>query len=234
MQQARKQYRSIPLRSHQAKRNTTGSYVSHAAMPALPDEDQLYQSVNHTSARREALPTKATPTALVRHSYTDNQGRRVIEDGNKRLVIQNNKPGKRGFHWLLYTGFGMLVMVVLWQAGLWTINTVQAHNLDSQYGYPRTYQLNAVVKHHDSASHPSHFIFENLNGQVIVIEIPGGDVSHSIIYSGPRLFNNDASSIPVTGSFEDVNGDGLPDMEIHIQDQTIVFLNNGTKFVPQQ
>jgi hypothetical protein len=96
----------------------------------------------------------------------------------------------------------------------------------------RTFQTDAVVGHGDSEAHPSHFIAINLNRHVIVIEIPGGDISRSIIYSGPVLLGDGQDMTPVTLTFSDVNGDGKPDMILHILDQTIVFLNNGTKFVP--
>jgi len=33
-------------------------------------------------------------------------------------------------------------------------------------------------------------------------------------------------------SFKDVNGDGLLDMEIHIQDQTVVYINQNGQFRP--
>ena len=36
----------------------------------------------------------------------------------------------------------------------------------------------------------------------------------------------------MTLSFKDVNGDGKLDMLVHIQDQTFVFLNDGTQFRP--
>ena len=94
----------------------------------------------------------------------------------------------------------------------------------------RTYQTDAVVGHSDSADNPSHFIAINLNGHVEVIEFPGGDATHAKISIGPPLIGDNASLIPVTVSFKDANGDGKPDMLIHVQDQTIVFLNTGTQF----
>jgi hypothetical protein len=39
---------------------------------------------------------------------------------------------------------------------------------------------------------------------------------------------------PVTGEVRDVNGDGKPDLIVHIQDQTLVFINDGTEFRPLQ
>jgi len=66
---------------------------------------------------------------------------------------------------------------------------------------------------------------------VLVIEMPGGDPSKALIYTGPTLVGDGQDLTPVTLTFVDVNGDGKPDMEIHILDQVIVFLNNGSKFV---
>jgi hypothetical protein len=91
--------------------------------------------------------------------------------------------------------------------------------------------VDAVVGHGDAATHPSHFIAVNLNRKVIVIELPGGDPSKALIYSGPTLVGDGQDLTPITLTFNDVNGDGKPDMEVHILDQVMVFLNNGTKFV---
>jgi len=56
---------------------------------------------------------------------------------------------------------------------------------------------------------------------------------HARIYSGPTLFSDNGDSIPVTLEFSDVNGDGKIDMIVHIGDQKIVYLNDGTQFKPQ-
>lgn len=139
---------------------------------------------------------------------------------------------KRRFHWLFFVGIALLVMIVgyvgLGALGTWWTN----HQNDATYGYPRTFQMDAVVGHHDSADHPSHFIAVNLRGHVTIIEIPGGDFSKSVIYGGPTLLGSGQDLTPVTLSFSDVNHDGEPDMQVHILDQTITFLNNGSKFVP--
>ena len=110
----------------------------------------------------------------------------------------------------------------------------QVHQDDVTYGRPRTYQVDAVVGHNDSVTNPSHFIFLNLNRHVVIIELPGGDTTHSRIYNGPILFGNGQDLTPVTAVFKDVNGDGKIDMIVHIQDQVLVFINDGTQFVPQQ
>ena len=101
------------------------------------------------------------------------------------------------------------------------------------YGYPRTSQIDAVVGHNDSATHKTHFIFLNLNRHVEIIEIPGGDATHTRIFLGPVLFGDGQDLTPITGEIRDVNGDGKPDLIVHIQDEQIVFLNDGTTFKPQ-
>ena len=129
---------------------------------------------------------------------------------------------------------GMLLMAALFlmmnTLGSWW----QVHQDDVTYGRPRTYQVDAVVGHNDSVTNPSHFIFLNLNRHIVIIELPGGDTAHSRIYNGPTLFGNGQDLTPVTAVFKDVNGDGKIDMIVHIQDQVLVFINDGTQFVPQQ
>jgi len=129
---------------------------------------------------------------------------------------------------------GMLLMSLLVFAvsafGSWW----QIHQDDVTYGRPRTFQINAVVGHGDSAANPSHFIFLNLNRHVVIIELPGGDATRARIYNGPTLFGDGQDLTPVTAEFRDVNGDGKPDMIVHIQDQTLIFINDGTQFRPLQ
>ncbi len=119
----------------------------------------------------------------------------------------------------LYVGFQMLAN--------WWIN----HQLDTTYGMPRTYQVDAVVGHEDSVLNPSHFIFLNLGGHVEIIELPGGNPAKARVYIGPTLFSDNASLVPVTGEFKNVNG--TEEMLVHIQDQIIIYVSDGTKFVPK-
>src|SRR5260370_15981753 len=61
-------------------------------------------------------------------------------------------------HPFLYLGVGMIAMLALWMlltsAIAWWNTTMD----DLHYGRPRTFQLDAVVGHNDSAQNPSHFI----------------------------------------------------------------------------
>jgi hypothetical protein len=141
------------------------------------------------------------------------------------------KVERRNVHWLLYVGIGMIAALALWVTAstllAWGTNKYD----DIIYGNPRIFQTDAVVSHnHDSEAHPSHFIAQNLHGQVIVIELPAGDPTKSIDYIGPELIAPGDELIPITLTFSDVNKDGKPDMIVHIQDKEVHFCNNGTKF----
>ena len=144
--------------------------------------------------------------------------------------------GPHRFHWLFWGGLVMLVMVAGFLAlsalGAWW----QVQQDDWHYGRPRTAQYDAVVGHNgDSAAQPSHFIALNLDRKIIVVEFPAADPAKAYTYLGPTLVGDGQDLTPVTLSFEDRNGDGRPDLNIHIGDQVIVFLNNGKQFVaPQQ
>jgi len=129
---------------------------------------------------------------------------------------------------------GMLVMAFLVFGLTAFASWWRIHQDDVTYGRPRTFQLDAVVGHNDSPANPTHFIFLNLNRHVVIIEMPGGDAAHAHIYLGPVLYGDGQDLTPITGEVRDVNGDGKPDLIVHIQDQTIVFINTGTEFRPLQ
>ena len=128
----------------------------------------------------------------------------------------------------------MIVMFFLW-VGISYVSTWGKTTLDDwHYTRPRTFQIDEVVGHSDSAANPTHFIAVNLNRHILVIEIPGGDASKARIYPITTLFGDGQELTPVTLTFKDVNGDGKPDMLIHIQDQTIAFINDNGQFRPQK
>lgn len=132
----------------------------------------------------------------------------------------------------LYVGIGMLAMVLCWvvvsAAASWY--TVWHDNM--LYGTPRTFQIDARVGHNERSGQVSHFIAQNLHGRILVVEIPGGDVSKSRIYAGPQLYGADAALIPITLQFQDVNRDGRLDMVIQFKDTRLIYMNDGSGFRP--
>ena len=171
------------------------------------------------------------PTSTLR--WRDTQGNQVIERGNRRIVIHDAPPPEaRRPHWLVIFGIGMIAALLLWLCLIWVSDWWTQHQFDATYGFPRTYQTDAIVYPGDSAAHPSHYIFLNLGGTVIIIELPHGDPAHARDYRGPTLVSDHADLIPVTGDFRQVNG--KEEMLVHIQDQTIIYVNDGAQFQPQR
>src|SRR5947209_20249831 len=80
--------------------------------------------------------------------YVDRQGNQVIQRGQQRIVI-HDEPPPRKVHWILILGIGMIIMLLLYvgfsMLGNWWTN----HQLDATYGFPRTYQVEAVVGHNN-------------------------------------------------------------------------------------
>jgi len=187
------------------------------------------QQVDTEDDYPDDLPRMPTST----RRYYDTQGNQVIQQGNRRIVVHNEPPPKKR-NWTLPIGIGMILMVLLFFALNALSNWWTSHQLDAQYGMPRTWQTDQVVGHSDSTDHPTHFIFLNLNGHVEIIELPGGDSAHAKIYSAGQIYADNPASVPVTGEFKDVNGDGKVDLIVHIGEQRIVYLNDGTQFKPQQ
>jgi hypothetical protein len=171
------------------------------------------------------------PTSAVRYTQPRQQ---VIQRGNKRIVIHNEPLPTRKLHWSFILGLGMILALLLWMGASEALAWWSNHQIDSQYGMPRTYQTDQVVGHADSTEHPTHFIAINLNAHITIIEIPGSNNAHARIYSGPTLYSDNGDQTPVTLEFYDVNGDGKVDMIVHVGDQKIVYLNDGTEFKPQQ
>lgn len=136
----------------------------------------------------------------------------------------------------------MLLMLGLYIGGYQLWNSARNVYNDLTYGTTRTYQLDAVVGDHDSASSPTHFIAVNLHGTVDVIELPGGDITHAKVYPGPHLSWNAADKAVVTLEVKDINGDHQPDVIVHISGNTtmlfqqttldFVLVNTGSGFKP--
>lgn len=219
---------TIPQRaSRQRLTPSNPHYAGHSA--GIHPEDQPFISTD--LEEDDSYYETRLPTSAIRYSQPRQQ---VYQQGNKRIVIHNEPPPARKLHWSVILGLGMIVALALWVAGSYFITLWTNHQLDATYGMPRTFQIDQVVGHSDSTDHPTHFLAINLNSHITIIEVPGGDTSHARIYSGPTLYSDNGDSIPVTLEFKDVNGDGKVDMIVHIGDQQIIYLNDGTQFKPQQ
>ena len=175
-----------------------------------------------------------------RQRRTDDQAR-VIPRRSKTTVNvrapakETRRLRRTRFHPLVFVGIGLFIMIIGWLSFSALSSWYTTWQDDMRYGRPRTYQVDHVVGHGDSAEHPTHFIAVNLNGQILIIEIPGGDARKAKIYIAPTLFGSGQDLVPVTLSFEDCDGNGSPDLNIHIQgsEKIICFPNNGKTFESQ-
>jgi hypothetical protein len=101
---------------------------------------------------------------------------------------------------------------------------------DLRYGRPRTDHLEAFVGHDEAAGVPTHLMAINLNRQIVIFEIPGGDPARARTISGPYVFGADAHLTPATLDLADIDGDGAPDLLLDIRRERIVYLNRDGQF----
>lgn len=191
------------------------------------------------SARRYAPPTPALAqprtSIRVQHHRATASPARTQEHQPPRTRPQQQAVSvhRQHFHWSVYAGVGMLFTLILVLTANIGLSWLQVKRDDLTYGYPRTYQTDAVVGHGDSPTHPSHFVAMNLNGRTTIIEFPGDDPTRATIIAGPTDVNPNAALDPVTLTFKDVNGDGKPDMIVTINNTNrVVYINDHGTFRP--
>ncbi len=230
------------------RENHPVSYTGHHAgihpddVPCQTDEYQI----RHTKRtmfpdewveppRRGTSVKPATPKSIIR--VTTHEVRVPMQRASQMQpqtrphppVVTQARKRKRRLHWMVYVGGvlcialvgGMLLnMVMHWAQVTWD---------DVHYGRPRTYQTDADVGHGGI----SHFTVENLGGQIFVIEIPMSDPKKYKLY-GLELTGTEASLAVATITFQDVTGDGKPDMIITVNyTTTYVFTNTPDGFTPR-
>jgi len=207
--------------------------------PVEEDNDDLEADASYYPTRQPSS-VRRYPSALPPASHTQS-GRSVAVIPRRTSAPPltttsptSARPRARGRRWhgSVFVGMGMCGMLLLWLVGMQAVQWWQGVQDDWHYGRPRTFQTDAVVGHHDSASHPSHFVALNLHGHLEILELPGGDPSQSHLYVGPTLLGSGQDLVPVTLSFRDVNGDGRLDMIVQVEGQDLVFLNEHGVFRP--
>lgn len=101
---------------------------------------------------------------------------------------------------------------------------------DIRYGMPRTTHISGFVGHEESVGNPTHFIGVNLERQVIVLEMPGGNADQVRTLSGPYLFGANEELTPVDLALNDVDQDGFTDLLVTVRNEQIVYLNKDGEF----
>jgi hypothetical protein len=219
--------------------------------PTTGEQYPVTEASDDSEESDSLYPTRTRSSALRYSSITAEQPQVYIQ-GNRRLVFHHGLPPtrqtthhapprnteepeirstRRRFHWLLFVAVFLLVMLLGWVLVNVLLNWWQVTQDDWQYGRPRTFQVDQRVGHADEKT-PTHFVAMNLNHHVQIIECPASDCTRAIVYTGPQLYGDQNNLMPVTLSFKDVNGDGKPDMIVHVGNQVYVFINDGSKFRP--
>ncbi len=200
----------------------------------VPPGTALVRTTTSTGQRMQGVPARRSALPPRRRSGAEQAWPPPVRvEREPSLPPPRQREGRFHFHWSLWVGMGMLIMTLGWLAFSSLGNWWQMTQDDWHYGRPRTFQADAVVGHNnDSPAHPSHFLAINLNRHILVIELPAGDPSKARIYSGPVLLGQGQELTPVTLSFQDVNGDGKPDLLVWVADTHVVFLNDGGGFRP--
>ncbi|RRR67780.1 MAG: hypothetical protein EI684_18465 [Candidatus Viridilinea halotolerans] len=102
---------------------------------------------------------------------------------------------------------------------------------DLRYGRPRTTHLAGFVGHSaESAGHPTRFIALNLERQVVILELPGGEAAQVRHLPGPYLFGAHEDLTPVLLTLRDVDGDEQDDLVATIRNEEIVYLKRSEGF----
>jgi hypothetical protein len=212
----------------------------------LEEGDEYYQSRLPTSSRRyQVSPEEVYQNGNTRLHvrYVDVPKRKSrqpqLPPERKRqteeyaAVPPSTRQGRR-LHPLVWFGIFGVFLVLGWFGLNAVTSWYQGVQNDLTYGKQRHFEINAVVGHSDSANNPSHFTAENNNGQIIVFELPGNNVSKAKIYQIETVPGN-AGNPPVKLSFQDMNGDGRLDMLVQIGDNSatlyVTLFNNGIEFV---
>jgi hypothetical protein len=186
----------------------TGNYRSLAKVPP--------------TTRQQRMPTY--PTVTPRFSQPKKP---VMSPIGKTFLL--NSHNRRMFMWI---GGAIVLAIVSFMALSAFFSWWQVWQDDMKYGRPRTMQAHAYVGHNETNGKPSHFIAQNIDGQVNIIQYPGNDTSKTRVIQGPRLFGKNAALAPVILEFQDVNADSHVDLLVSVDGQKLVYLNESGSFRP--
>jgi hypothetical protein len=208
----------------------------------IEEDEAYYRTQLPTSSRRyqispEQIIQRGNQRLHVR--YVDVPKRKSLQQlpaPRERYTeeVEAVPQAKRHIHPVAWFGLFLTLLILGWMGLNFFTSWYQGVQNDWTYGQQRHFEINAVVGHSDSQTNPSHFTAENNNGQIIVIELPGNNVSKAKIYQIETVPGNNGNP-PVKLSFQDMNGDGKQDMIIQIGDNNaVIYLtlyNNGSQFV---
>ncbi|MGZ6355108.1 MAG: hypothetical protein ACXWOX_11015 [Ktedonobacteraceae bacterium] len=216
------------------------------------EEDEAYYETRPPSSARRYQGYAVSPEEVYQSGKTrlhvkyvgipqrSNQQQHLPPAGERYRAAVEARPQRtpqRGHvHPAFWFGVFCMLLISGWIGLTFVASWYQGMQNDWTYGTQRHLEVNAVVGHNDSPDHPSHFTAENNDGQIIVMELPGGDVAKAKIYLIETVPGNTGNP-PVKLSFQDMNGDGKVDMIVMIGDGNamvyVTLFNNGNQFVPK-
>ncbi len=200
----------------------------------VEDDDAIYTTRLPTSTRRYAPATTPPPQTVMR--VTRHQGpppkqpaaymqAPAYHQPEQAPISEQRKPR---FHFSVYIGAGMVVMVIGWIALSSLAQWWQFQQDTLHYGMPRTFQVDADVRHGGI----SHFTVENIQGHIFIYEVQLSNPTKPHLYLGPIFSGAGAETQPATISFEDLNGDRYPDMVIAAGTGRYPLINDQSAFRP--
>ncbi len=131
---------------------------------------------------------------------------------------------------IAYLVTGILALLALYVLLNSAFNVGRVMIDDMKYGRPRTFHLTANVGRAEEAGAPTHLVAMNLDRQVVILEIPGGDATKIRTLPGPYLFGAGEDLTPVTMRLADMNSDSAPDLVVRIKDEEMVYINRDGAF----
>ncbi len=131
-----------------------------------------------------------------------------------------------------------VLTIVTYLVALLAITMLMQHTLtwgqhridDLRYGMPRRVHLTGQVLPTDRPDAPTHLMALNLNGQITILVLPGGDASRIQTLAGPYLVGTDSSTIVPHLALTDLTGDGRADLLVTVRGETIVYVQEGDGF----
>ncbi|HLG65485.1 MAG TPA: hypothetical protein VKY19_26380 [Ktedonosporobacter sp.] len=199
--------------------------------PRAPSSVRRYQPAQSVTA--SPVPIR-THIQVTRHAIPQ---RATAQRPARQQPLPLAHPSRRQqsvprLHWLTWVGVGMVVMLLGWLLITLVATWWNSYQDDLHYGHPRTFQIDAVVGHHDSPAHPSHFIAQHLGTHYYVIELAGGDPTNVRVILPMTDIGPGGDLTPITLQFQDVNHDGRPDMLVQVGTTRMIFINEHGTFRP--
>lgn len=153
-----------------------------------------------------------------------------------RRTLYRRQPPQWRTAWVLWLRRGVpvlayvLALVALGLVMQWTLTQGQRMLDDMRYGMPRQVSAVAYVGQGDERLHPTVIEAFNINGQISVLVVPGGDVAAAQWLDGPYLVGSAGQYAVPHITLRDVNNDTHPDLLVVVHDEAVVYINEQGAF----